>query len=145
MQPKPEHDLHQSDAVTEEDMGKQVLSLTLHWQSEMLWYHRAPEVSFSRRDQTCDVLMELNQKGKKKSVDYTDSSLCSNSYRVWTLQTRRGRDGLLQFIWSKDSEFSHSRTTGNEQVPEIQVRNEDCEKGEGAFIFASLFHQGLTC
>lgn len=33
----------------------------------------------------------------------------------------------FQLVWRKHNELFHSRTTGNEQVTEIQARNEDYE------------------
>lgn len=61
------------------------------------------------------------------------------------IPVRKGRDRLFQLLWSEDSELFHSRTIGSEQVPEIRARNKDYEEEDGAFIFVSLFHQGLTC
>lgn len=70
-------------------------------------------------------------------------------YRLATfnlkIPVRRRRDGLFQLLWREDSELFHSRTIGSEQVPEIQARSKDYEEEDGAFLFVSLFHQGLTC
>lgn len=144
MQPKPEHDLSKRCS----NRGRRGKASSLPYTPLVGRNALAPQSTRDELFQKSSNLQCVNRvksKRKKKVVDYPDSSLCSDSYAIQTLQTRRERDGLLQLIWSEDDEFSPSRTTGNEQVPEIRVRNEDCEKEEGAFIFASLFHQGLTC